>query len=121
MKDTSIFTAEHYALLRTLQFVRGQLEKYKIFQLHLFLGQSKADLLKEVALLPFVEVPVPKKFDGSSRKAAKVTQFVSRIRQIKISNLHYTRDITPKRVTSGGVHLRGLAPEQHSSEETLLR
>ena len=26
------------------------------------------------------------------------------------SNLHYTRGITPKRVTSGGAHLRGLAP-----------
>ena len=24
-------------------------------------------------------------------------------------NLHYTRDITPKRATSGGAHLRGLA------------
>ena len=33
-------------------------------------------------------------------------------------NLHYTRCITPKRVTSGGIHLRGLAPGQHSSEET---
>ena len=37
------------------------------------------------------------------------------------SNLHYTRDITPKRVTSGGVHLRGLTHEQHSSEETSQR
>ena len=32
--------------------------------------------------------------------------------------LYYTRGITPKHVTSGGVHLRGLAPGQHSSEET---
>ena len=32
------------------------------------------------------------------------------------SNLHYTRGITPKRVTSGEVHLRCLAPGQHSSE-----
>ena len=31
------------------------------------------------------------------------------------SNLHYTRGITPQHVTSG------LAPEQHSSEETLQR
>ena len=30
------------------------------------------------------------------------------------SNLHYTRGITPKRVTSGGARLRALAPEQHS-------
>ena len=38
---------------------------------------------------------------------------------IKIkSNLHYTRRITPKRVMSCGAHLRGLAPGQHSSEET---
>ena len=36
-------------------------------------------------------------------------------------NLHYTRGITPKRVTSGGVRLRGLAPGQHSSEETMQR
>ena len=34
------------------------------------------------------------------------------------SNLHDTRGITPKCVTSGGIHLRDLAPEQHSSEET---
>ena len=34
------------------------------------------------------------------------------------SNLHYTRGITPKRVTSGGAHLCGLAPGLHSSEET---
>ena len=40
--------------------------------------------------------------------------------QIK-SNLHYTRRITPKRVTSGGAHLRGLAPGLHSSEETSQR
>ena len=36
-------------------------------------------------------------------------------------NLHNTRGITPKRVISGGVHLRSLAPGQHSSEETSLR
>ena len=33
----------------------------------------------------------------------------------------YTRVITPKRVTSGGAHLRGLAPRQHSFEETSHR
>ena len=37
------------------------------------------------------------------------------------SNLHYTRGITPKRVTSGGAHLSGLAPGQHSSEDTSQR
>ena len=36
------------------------------------------------------------------------------------SNLHYTRGITSKRVTSGGAHLRGLVPGQHCSEETSL-
>ena len=38
-----------------------------------------------------------------------------------IENLHSTRGITPKRVTSGGIHLRDLASGQHSSEETSLR
>ena len=42
------------------------------------------------------------------------------INKIK-SNFHYTRRITPKRVTSCGAHLRGLAPGQHSSEETSQR
>ena len=34
---------------------------------------------------------------------------------------HNTRGFTPKRVTSGGDHFRGLAPRQHSFEETLLQ
>ena len=37
------------------------------------------------------------------------------------SNLHYTRDITLKRVTSCGAHLRGFASGQHSSEGTSQR
>ena len=37
------------------------------------------------------------------------------------SNLRHTHGITPKCVTSGGVHLRGLAPGQHSSEKTSQR
>ena len=37
------------------------------------------------------------------------------------SNLHYTRRIAPKRVTSCGAHLRGLAPGLLSSEETSQR
>ena len=37
------------------------------------------------------------------------------------SNLHYTRGISPKRVTSGKAHLSGLALGQHSSEETSQR
>ena len=43
--------------------------------------------------------------------------YVQHLPKLK-SNLHYTRDITPKRVTSSGIHLRGLGPGQHSSEET---
>ena len=39
----------------------------------------------------------------------------------KKSNLHYTRRITPKRVTSCGAHLRGLVRGQHSSEESSQR
>ena len=37
------------------------------------------------------------------------------------SNLHYTGHITPKRVTSGGAHLRCLAPGQHHSEKPSKR
>ena len=37
----------------------------------------------------------------------------------KKSNPHYSRDITPKRVASGEIHLRGLAPGQHSSEKNI--
>ena len=36
-------------------------------------------------------------------------------------NLHYTRGITPKRVTKGGAHLCGLARGQHSYEKTSQR
>ena len=36
----------------------------------------------------------------------------------KKSKLYYTRGIMPKRGTSGGDRFRGLAPGQHSSEET---
>ena len=47
----------------------------------------------------------------------------AKLTKIKMrSNLHYTRDITPKRVTSGGAHLRGLAPGgQHNFAEKPLR
>ena len=37
------------------------------------------------------------------------------------SNLHYICGITAKRVTGGRIHLRDLAPGQHSSEDTLQR
>ena len=39
----------------------------------------------------------------------------------KKSNLHYAGGILPKRVTSCGAHLHGLAAGQHSSEETSQR
>ena len=39
----------------------------------------------------------------------------------KKSSFHYTQGITPKRVTSCGAHLRGLAHGQHSFEETSQR
>ena len=34
------------------------------------------------------------------------------------ANFHYTRSITPKRVTSGGAHLHDLAPVYDRSTET---
>ena len=33
-------------------------------------------------------------------------------------NLHYFHAVTPKRTTRGEANLRGLAPVQHTSEET---
>ena len=48
------------------------------------------------------------------------TTSIKRPKKIK-SYFHYTRGITPKRVTSGGAHLRGLAPGLHSSEGTSQR
>ena len=41
--------------------------------------------------------------------------------RVNKSKLDYARGITPKSVTSGGAHLRCLAPGQHSSEETSQR
>ena len=37
------------------------------------------------------------------------------------SNLHYSFGISPKLVTRSGIHFRGLALGQRSSEETSLR
>ena len=48
-----------------------------------------------------------------------ITRFV--YGRLQKSNLHCTRGITSKDVTSGGIHLRRLAPGQHSSEETSQR
>ena len=43
------------------------------------------------------------------------------LKQPSESDHYYTRSVTPKRVTSGGVHHRVLARGQHSSEETFQR
>ena len=42
----------------------------------------------------------------------KLTDVIFNLKSKK-SNRHYTHGITPKRVTSGGAILRGLAPGQH--------
>ena len=44
-------------------------------------------------------------------------RLLSNFPKSKKSNLHDTRVITPKRVTSGGAHLRFLAPGQRRSEQ----
>ena len=54
-------------------------------------------------------------------KAVSDPAITKNIQIKKNSNLHYTRRITPKCVTSCGAHLRGLAPGLHSSEETSQR
>ena len=41
--------------------------------------------------------------------------------KLPMKNRHHTRGITLKRVASGGVYLRGLAPGLQSSEETSQR
>ena len=42
-------------------------------------------------------------------------------RYIQKLNLHYTRGIAPKRITSGEIRLRSLASGQHSPQETSQR
>ena len=46
---------------------------------------------------------------------------VSESRYLNQNQNNLTRGITPKRVTSGGVHILGVAPGQYSSEGTLQR
>ena len=66
------------------------------------------------------EPPVCHSEVGKSHEAwFRPTQQMNQIKSK--SNLHYTRRITPKRVTSCRAHLRGLAPGLHSSEETSQR
>ena len=51
----------------------------------------------------------------------KIVFLLEAVISISNSRLHDTRGITPKRITSGGAHLRDLAPVQHSFEETSLQ
>ena len=75
------------------------------------------NLLDETSTLASSNADLRNNFSGLSRK---LDVFSLMFDQIK-SNLHYTRRITPKRVTSCGAHLRGLAPGLHSSEEASQR
>ena len=47
--------------------------------------------------------------------------FFCQVRKKSNQNFNYTRRISPKRITRGGAHLRGVAHEQHSYEETSRR
>ena len=47
-----------------------------------------------------------------------IYRFYSNKRKKNKTNIHYNRDITSKHVSSSGIYLRGLAPGQHSCEET---
>ena len=58
------------------------------------------------------------KSNGANGDLTTPTQPINEGHLLNEPNLPYTRGITPKRVTSGGAHLRGVAPEQHCSEET---
>ena len=51
----------------------------------------------------------------------KLNKYMSLLTHLKKKKLHYTRRITSRSVTSAEAHLRDLAPEQHSSEETSQR
>ena len=87
-------------------------EKYKILW-----DENNENYLKKIP-----ESTVLKDYTKSLNMLVQSCKFRTRKLQIKSkSNLHYTRRITPKRVTSCGAHLRGLAPGLHSSEETSQR
>ena len=58
--------------------------------------------------------------DGSKR-ATSLDSFLHCSVGFSFKILHYTRNITTKRVTFWRVRLRDLAPGQHSCEETLQR
>ena len=85
-------------------------------------------------ILPFVIYLLPlitlinsaKKYRNLNNKIEQCNinclRYVSVLQKFGIkSDHHYTRGITPKRVTSAGAHLRCLAPGQNSSEETSQR
>ena len=58
-------------------------------------------------------------FNEVAEEKERINLQASRWRVVKNlhqkSNLHYTRFISPKRVTSGGAHLRGLAPVRYNT------
>ena len=70
-----------------------------------------------------LKTPKTFKTDFGSSLTKKLIRLTIRLSDLerKKSNLHYTHGITLKLVTSGGAHLRGLAPGQYSSEETSQR
>ena len=57
--------------------------------------------------------------DSWSLEECKKWMFFRFGSEVKKSDLQDTRDITPKRVTKSGFHLRGVVPGPHSSEETV--
>ena len=77
----------------------------------------KVHLLKNIASVNYKKCCgiVPHVLIISSQEADPLTRVF--FHKVKKLNLHYTRDITTKRLTSGGSHLRGLAPGQHRAEE----
>ena len=82
------------------------------------------DHFKHACIRPLLKSPTADQDAIKNYRPISNLSFLSKViesnQKIK-SNLHYTRRITPKRVTSCGAHLRGLAPGLHSSKETSQR
>ena len=78
------------------------------------------DAIKQLFLKYFLKCVVLLSRPSSDNTAKAMLILTNKKHQIK-NQIFIIRGITPKRVTSGGAHLRGLAPELHSSEETSQR